>query len=289
MIPLYLAVVLASWLLVGRVGGLWVFPLTSTDALFEHALLIDGVRTLWTIPVEVHYYVVFVFAWTMHERGRTVLGLAAILASFVGTAALLGAFVGETDHLPYWGHYLVVGTVAGLLWKRHRAAFDRWAAGRTWTAWLVLAVFVATLPGLRTAAGLPVAAAYKDPAGLAVPILIFAMALGQIGPFRALATPALRFLGRISYGFYLFHFPVLLSAKGVLHPDRALEGLAVFALACVVTGALAWLSFVGFETPARRLLSHLGDRLGAATAPAVAARGAGRLRPVDATAPGRSA
>jgi peptidoglycan/LPS O-acetylase OafA/YrhL len=58
-------------------------------------------------------------------------------------------------------------------------------------------------------------------------------------PPGALAVAPLRFLGRISYGVYLWHIPLL----WMLHPD-SLAGIAVLVAASILAG---WLSHVLVE------------------------------------------
>jgi peptidoglycan/LPS O-acetylase OafA/YrhL len=63
---------------------------------------------------------------------------------------------------------------------------------------------------------------------------------------RLLSLPPLPQLGRISYGVYLWHWPVFIAANA----DRTgLEGLALFAVRCLLTIGIATLSYVLVERP----------------------------------------
>ena len=65
---------------------------------------------------------------------------------------------------------------------------------------------------------------------------------------RVLAWPPLRFLGRISYGMYLWHFPLDIA----LTAERTgLHGLALFAFRTAVTVAVSTVSFYALERPVR--------------------------------------
>ncbi|MFN8051316.1 MAG: acyltransferase family protein [Acidimicrobiales bacterium] len=96
--------------------------------------------------------------------------------------------------------------------------------------------------------------------GSAVLVLDAAVGVGVVA--RLLSVAPLRALGRISYGVYLFHWPLF-----VLITERrtGLGHTARFVLAVVLTLALATLSHRWFEGPVRRREFRLGglglDRL----------------------------
>ncbi len=100
---------------------------------------------------------------------------------------------------------------------------------------------------------------------LAVAVVIAHVALVPSGvSARLLSVPPLPALGRISYGVYLWHWPVFIAANA----DRTgLDGLTLFTARCVLTVAIASLSFMLVERPIQ-----LRARPGR---PALAATGAG--------------
>jgi hypothetical protein len=85
---------------------------------------------------------------------------------------------------------------------------------------------------------------------LAVAIVIAAVTQSKTGPLgRVLSLPPLRGLGIISYGVYLWHWPLYL----VLTPDRVgWDGYGLFAARVAVTLAVATASYHFLEMPFRR-------------------------------------
>jgi hypothetical protein len=67
---------------------------------------------------------------------------------------------------------------------------------------------------------------------------------------RALGWGPTAFVGRISYGLYLWHWPIFLVLDG---SRTGLTGWALFAVRCAVTFAFAVASWYVVETPVRRL------------------------------------
>ncbi|MHB1890644.1 MAG: acyltransferase family protein [Acidimicrobiales bacterium] len=86
-------------------------------------------------------------------------------------------------------------------------------------------------------------------AGIAVAAVILSAVLCPEGPVaRALSWSPLRYLGRISYGMYLYHWPLqfLIDAK-----RTGLTGYPLFAVRVVATVALASASYYLVEKPIR--------------------------------------
>jgi len=98
---------------------------------------------------------------------------------------------------------------------------------------------------------------------------VIAAAVQPAGSVRAvLSGRVIRQLGRISYGVYLFHWPIYLW----LTPERTGLGDApLFALRVALSLAIAWASYDWIEAPIRTRRSLVGRRVYVAAASAIAA------------------
>jgi peptidoglycan/LPS O-acetylase OafA/YrhL len=84
---------------------------------------------------------------------------------------------------------------------------------------------------------------------------------GQHRWLRICRVPGLQAIGRISYGGYIFHIPVLMILGALIPfyavPTASLRGTVVhiglFMCACPITVGAAWLSYTFFERPVSRL------------------------------------
>jgi hypothetical protein len=159
-------------------------------------------------------------------RGAAILvgaGLAALLAVRDGRVREAGGVTAPPPTAVRWGRTALSGAAAiavvGLAWAAtHMSGGDRGLYGGGMAA-VALAVAVV------------VAHVVLVPSGWSA---------------RALSVRPLPALGLISYGVYLWHWPVFIAANA----DRTgLEGLPLFAARCVATLTLATLSYVLVERP----------------------------------------
>jgi peptidoglycan/LPS O-acetylase OafA/YrhL len=266
-LPLFFAIVLLSWAL-ANVPWLWVFPIESPGAFVRLLLILHGEDVLWTIPVEVHYYLLFVPLWLLHARGRTLTGLGLCFVAGAAMAILLRLAGTGDGYLPFWLHLFLIGSLAGLLMRRQAPAAMALAGRPAASAigWGVLGLSVLALPGVRRLIGLPVLPHWIDPISVGIPFLIFVCALLELGPFRWLALKPLRWLGAISYGVYLIHRPVLMTLMPLAENAGTAQRLMVFAAVIAVTLTIATLSFRLFERPVQRLFAARPQRATAVAA-----------------------
>jgi len=202
---------------------------------------LTGVTQTWSLSVEEHFYL----AWPvlfLAVRNRKALMAGCFLAAAAQTVLRAGLAV--SGHLIY-SMFATETSSIGILAGCGLALFLRQFPERLpefllrpWLAWAAAAgiVWTARLPAVDQAA-------WGIPAGIAMGAVILLQAVAR--EWRLLDNPVTGFLGRISYGIYLWHLVAIDLVKNI-----APEGLRVAALfGCAVT--LGGLSYFAVERPAQ--------------------------------------
>lgn len=264
-LPAYYVAVIGSFLLLwgSEIPGLGLPPAHQLPlfAVFGQNFSADTFLTLdsptWTLCVEVGFYLllpVVVVALLRAQAGWRF--QAAAIATMIAIGILwrvvaLTAGVGPiwANMLPVWLPYFAFG-MAVVLWTEY-ARPARIPAGPT-LLWLAAAagLIVANAALLASMPGTDASRFVSDlPAGTGFAILT---ALALVGSGPGLAWMRLRWLiglGIVSYGFYLWHLPLLFFLRS-LHPEGGfLITLGAALPLALLAGTLSWLLV---ERPALR-------------------------------------
>ena len=229
----------------------------------------------WSLGVEEQFYLVWplLFLAAAWHGSRRRIGAALVGLIIVSLAASLWL----TDRNPGYAFYLLptrawqlaAGGLLALIvsspWRVPSSSMKRLSAGVLITAgWLAVAALIgaALLFGSNTAypglaAVVPTAAA----------VALIASGSARFGPGALLRLAPLRFLGKISYSLYLWHWPILILGALALDHNLSFAGgasdaltwlspvqAAGLALASVAVAALSW---AWIEEPFRRGQVHL--------------------------------
>ena len=231
----------------------WVFLAGegSYQQLFQQA---GGARSpvehFWSLSIEEQFYWVwpptmaFLLSRCATRRSRT-LALGTLTVCFAAAAPVIAAVFGPDA--AYWatparvGEILVGALLALLL---HGRSVPRVAAWLAPLSLIAIGVCVATFP----AAGGPAYEGWLPAFAVASALLI--VGLQSESPVRrVLSTPPFVWLGGISYGVYLYHWPIFVIAD---EQRTGLDGWQLVVVQLALTLGIAEISSRLLEQPIRR-------------------------------------
>lgn len=283
--------------LLGLILGFWPFlqiepnPAIVALSTFTHLFMLHGWipvaldlnQPSWSLSVEATFYLAFPFvlplAGRLRRRGLWLL-FAASWLTFIAICLILqtlsdhgfASLLGWRDIVRYNPAIsfpeFIVGMALGLLFTRYGAEAFTWLRGlRGWAFDTLIAVTLALFAGVMLViynlglANSPVdiAAPFALPL-LAALVLLLAHQRGGVA--WLLSTPALVWLGEISYSLYILHKPLWSLLNGPLWAaldnlslalaHRPADNLALLLAFSALAVALAGLSFQYMERPLRR-------------------------------------
>ncbi len=257
----------------------WSFVARETD-YFTQGGTPSPLQHAWSLGVEEQFYLlwpllviaaaVLLAAIARRLGTRITVGKARVavfaLATIGASASAIAAVVLASDTTRdrvYFGtdtraQALLVGAAAAALLVRDWSAMTvGWSLIRSrWGRWLARGMPLLGLAVLAAAAHYATGSAGEFRDGLLIAVaagavaVIAPVALDQRGAIaRLLAWQPLAWLGAISYGIYLWHWPVFLVIDG---QRTGWTGLPLFVVRTIATVALAAASWWLIEQPIRR-------------------------------------
>ncbi len=224
---------------------------------YAYSMIFDDASALqhtWSLGIEAQYYLLFpFFVAVVLNRGGT-----GLLAVSVAALALLSTIVcwlsgagAEATYRAYYGSdaraaEILAGALLALVQaRRGRGIVAGWRATLSGAVGLLLVLASWVVVDLQ--------ATWLYRGGFAVYALLSVAVIAAVTApdlllSRLLSIGPLRWLGRISYGAYVYHWPLFLFL------DEERLGLSlpiVFFLRCAVTLGLADLSYRWIEAPVR--------------------------------------
>ena len=242
-------------------GSNWHFIAAGQDYFAQYASA-SPLRHTWSLAIEEQFYILWPLivagALWFNRRKDGVLAAICILGIVASTATMASIYSPGDPSRAYYGtdtriHQLLVGCLLGILMQRLN--------------WLGRFAGLPAVLSIASAIGLLIAFAtlsdqsadyYK---GLSVLLATTTAALVwsvEMHPGTAIARilsfGPLAWIGRLSYGLYLWHWPVILAITSAPTPLRGLPGAttSLNLARLVVTFCLAVVSFYLLEQPIRR-------------------------------------
>lgn len=292
LLPALLVLLVAAWVVVpflaadqaGRLRGdvrAALAYVSNWRLILEHQSYFEAtgrpplLQHLWSLAVEEQFYLVWpVLLWMglgIRRKGRRLFWF--ILALAAGSAGLMAALYhpGTDPSRVYYGTdtraaAILLGAALACIWNPARLTARPHPAGRA----LLGVAGGAALAGLawcftslnQFSAGL-YRGGFLGVAALAAVLVAVAAHPGTPVVNRVLGARPLVWLGKRSYGIYLFYWPVLMLTRA--YYDVPVYGNALLALRAAITVSLAALSYRFVEQPIRtgalgRLWSELRRR-----------------------------
>jgi peptidoglycan/LPS O-acetylase OafA/YrhL len=244
--------------------GNYRFAMQGTDYLASN-LPPSPFQHYWSLGAEEQFYLawpvlIIAAAWLVRRlplfRGRAVVAASeampyALVLALVAAASLVAAVL-CTRTLPAWAFFslptraweLAAGGLVALSIQQWRRLPPLLAAIVGWGG---LALIVVTCTQLGPHTPYPGTAALLPVLGTAL-VIGGGCVTGSLGAGRVLCRPAMRAIGRVSYSWYLWHWPVLLLMPPLLGVPA---GLLARLTAAVVSAGLAVITLHLVENPGR--------------------------------------
>lgn len=229
---------------------------------------------LWSLAIEAQLYLVLpIVIMVAAATGLRRHGIGVVLAGFAVASAVVSAVFLSGDRL-YYGTdaraaELLAGAVLACWWRpSEQRLVEPHVAERIWTRWIPPVTLTAVLVIARvttTGSDWVYSGALAGFALLSVVLVIGAVESGPLR--RVLECRGLMIVGTVSYGLYLYHWPIFVWMTS----DRVgLDGVALFAVQVAVTASVSATSYLILESPIRRRGILASGRIAAPAALVVA-------------------
>jgi hypothetical protein len=187
--------------------------------------------------------------------------LTVVIATLFATTTAAGVLSGRHDaDLAYYGTFarapeLLAGVLLALVVARRRRALTDAGAPASGAGWATVLAISGPI-AFVVAGWLCATVAEQDQrlsrggfAAFSLLSVVIVASLGHAGPLRALLSQGpLAYIGRLSYGIYLYHWPIFLWLTAA---RTGLAAWPLFATRIAVTMGVAVVSFYALERPVR--------------------------------------
>lgn len=248
-LPLYFSIVLFCYL-ANEFGFFSATYRVTSDTILQHIFLIQGDSVLWTIPVEMVFYLFVAAFWFLAQR--SLFYFWPVLAALIGASYIwydtISWLPSSVDLFLGSFEFFAAGLALGIL--QTKISLD---SHTTWIDGAFVLLLLALPMALPQVSLIVFGYGYVgDEAWNAWPNAVYCAALVGFAARSQwanliLGCRVMRFFGNISYGLYLSHMIILMSFIYLA------SNIALYFLICLfLTILTAWLLFVIVEMPARK-------------------------------------
>jgi peptidoglycan/LPS O-acetylase OafA/YrhL len=237
----------------------WRFMSSSTSYAELFTSAPSPVLHFWSLAIEEQFYVLFPLVmaglFAVRRRGGVVVGIASLWA-----ASVVAGLVSSSRDVIYYGTHIraaeiLTGSLLALVlplggfasnMMSRQARFVSSRLANTIVFGLAFGGFLALVATVETSDAWLYSGGLVAISGLSVLMIV---GVQSPGPIRWLAERRIAvWIGGLSYGLYLFHWPVFL----LVTPDSVdLDGWVLHVVRLVITVVLAWSSATFVEQPVR--------------------------------------
>lgn len=249
-VPLYIfALFITALLLV--TFNLNIYQTASIHKILQSASLLRGFNVFWTVPVEIHFYIVFLVVWFFVSKFNIYKIFIYLILVQIFMYLVLSRFTDSIVWLFYWLHIFLLGISISKFqtvdFSLRKSNFLR----RIPNALVPLILFTGAIllpPEVRNGLGIPTFPRYKDP--FVILYLIFFLWHVVTGSryLKFLNNRIFQYFGLISYSVYIVHVPMIQLTKYFLETS----GLSIhfgFAFLIFSTISTSSLTYILIEKP----------------------------------------
>ena len=228
----------------------WRLALSSIDYLAARAPA-SPLQHYWSLAVEEQFYLVWplLIGLFMLSRRASLLVVGVIATLLLSVAASIAWTSGDPSVAYFATPTRLWELAAGGLLAIVMPSLPRPTAGiRAILAWAGILLIAVAAAWFTSATPFPGIAAMVPVAGSLL-VLFADSREGRFSPGMVLRLKPVQFVGNTSYSIYLWHFPLVVFATFLLGGHLTIAPKIVIVVA---TFALAWLTRIFIEDPARR-------------------------------------